>query len=95
MRTCNLGSLTMATIFGHTHIKGIIIHNSTYTIIYRPKWSRMRKWMTFTKPYQALPSLTNPEPTIFSVDMATQRVLRNPVELLNHASYRARTALED
>ena len=45
--------------------------------------------------YQALPTLTNPEPTIFSVDMATQRVLRNPVELLNHASYRARTALED
>lgn len=52
MRTCNLGSLTMATIFGHTHIKGIIIHNSTFTIIYRPKWSRMRKWMIFTKPYQ-------------------------------------------
>ena len=50
---------------------------------------------SLTKPYQALPSLTNPEPTIFSVDMATQRVLRNPVELLNHASYRARTALED
>ena len=60
MRTCNLGSLTMATIFGHTHIKGIIIQNSTFTIIYQPKWSRMRKWMTFTKPYQALPSLTKP-----------------------------------
>ena len=61
MRTCNLGSLTMATIFGHTHIKGIIIQNSTFTIIYQPKWRRMRKCLT--NPYQPLPT---PNPPFFS-----------------------------